>query len=639
MDRILLGLSSLILSLLIFVLLGELEIIPYKIIEFSVPLSVNSKPIGYFSEVSNKVQKQPANNLLWFTARKSDLIYSQDTVLTQDFSHAKLNLDNNTSIQLGENTLVVINIIQQEKDKLEVELSQGQIMARNGNSPLQMTHKQKKWRLNIQKNSEVSVQKQTDDSFEFEISKGSASIQSKDSKPIQLNNDQKVVLHEDHIQTYKISQNLQWVTESKTEYGDLFPIPTQLEWKGSAKNIEIYHDQNPKKIYPLQSDQNSLVLPLQAGVYKLTLVSDNEQSKSLNLTIRKVPEVNYYAPLPRERFTHQQKTIFSWTSIPQAKKYVIQFSQSPDFLSEVEEISSPLSYHEGLPQMKGRIYWRVKVITNENAEFFGQEKRLFFTLDNALSPPQLNTPKINPRIPANEKPKENKEGKKNKLNDNAWNFIFDLILPKMFAEEPLQDHSEKSEKQFTSDKKIIILNWLPVAAATHYYIEISQEESFKAPIVSQKVQTSFYEWDISTLSIEKNTPFFWRVAAGGDNDMMGLFSEVSSFNLNSLLKNEHKNQNNVKLKVVKVATPKPQPMDLPETPKIEKPTQEVFPSKGIKNITALFFSTDTQFQEQQTQNDFFSRLKGFSKSSINLESQWEMESKSIFLFYADYTSS
>ena len=115
MDRKLLWGASLLLVIEIIVLMADVDLIRLPGLSFNTS-APKSKELGRLTYRRSMVRKKSVDSLVWQETQNQDALYQHDRVLTLDQSEAQLELADDVKIHLYENTLVVIEPPEDNKE-------------------------------------------------------------------------------------------------------------------------------------------------------------------------------------------------------------------------------------------------------------------------------------------------------------------------------------------------------------------------------------------------------------------------------------------------------------------------------------------------------------------------------------------
>src|SRR5690606_37654201 len=114
-DRVILSGSTVVLLLLSYLLYDD---------SLLFPKDTNSEPpIGVISSSANDVRRKNTGNFVWLPGNKKDQIYNRDSIFTGDGSQASIQLNDGSTIQIKENSLVNLNL---KNGQMQLDLRFGQ---------------------------------------------------------------------------------------------------------------------------------------------------------------------------------------------------------------------------------------------------------------------------------------------------------------------------------------------------------------------------------------------------------------------------------------------------------------------------------------------------------------------------------
>jgi hypothetical protein len=296
-----------------------------------------------------------------------------------------------------------------------------------------------------------------------------------------------------------------------------------LSWQGRADSMRLLNSHHDLQTLPLKEQDHEIQLHLEAGTYYLNLYAGKSVSRTLTLQVWPAEKIVYFSPLNRDRSDINHTTLFSWSPLPSARSFEVQFfaeSQEGQALS-----SQPVkgSYARLTAPQQGLLYWQVQGRDSEGFVIPAYYRNLFFAVDGPLAAPRLKEPEWQTplRQPSQEAPKKNsrKAKPKNAFFPTSLKKVWDQILPMAWAE----DSAMTSQLTTTNGVRF---SWYPVPEADHYVVEISDSAQFESPIVTETVNDEHFDWSGFVPKV-----YFWRVAAGQRNGKMGLFSESARVDL------------------------------------------------------------------------------------------------------------
>lgn len=635
MDKKLLAGAFTLLLFEILFLLGDLNLLPFKIFNFN-PSTNSYEIIGQVSDTKQNVRKKSQDSVMWETTNSSDPIHAYDSILTLSKSAAKIKLKGDINIQLHENTLIVMEPTEKDEDnEFRLKFTRGHLRSKSDDN---FKFGAGSWTIQAHKGSDLSLRKNNDGQLEMEVVRGTVELENKvNNKKIKANKQRITLSNQDITSLNQISQDLLW------EYSKDIRLYThkdsewfQLKWQGQAQKIEFIHPNGTSQSLKTLETDNSHLVHLNKGTSYFTLFNSDGVSKKLAVHVWPAESVQYFSPLPRTRVETNTQETFSWSSIKQAKNYFIEFSDTPNFSHSTNLIPAEKNIQASILQEEGSFYWRIIGIDEEGFPIPAQYYYPIHSVKNPLAAPQLEAPKF--RNPASDKQKKKPTSKKE--SKTSFIKLLDLLFPKAYAQE-------------TANKKNnLVFKWQQVPQADFYIIEISHHPDFENPSLIKKVNTNEFIWSDFSSDI-----YYWRVAAGQSNGRKGLFSEPAQINLKNI-ENEAAGEITPGVELVKAApTPKSAPAPVAPTPvaieskaittqitspPLVTPADEMIPEpiylsdKDTHWTTELWTLMPYYYFTQTTGSELDASLTGFTTPFVGLRFNAPMRYNGSFVFQVEW---
>ena len=511
MDRTLVTGAILLLFLEVGLLLAGLDDVPAwrKTSAFT---SGQVRPIGQMKHTESHVRRRPRASLVWEESRPQDQLFEFDSILTLSGSTAQIQFNTQTTLNIDENTLVVLEESPDRDDgSLRVRFSRGTVRSANPSHALRFDSDE--WSLTAEKGSVVNLVSLNDGRIDLEIKAGQATLNSGE-KEYEISGGERLIIRDTKIEERKrLDEALSWNAGLPSRiYSRVFPVETDIKWHGNAKQVQLIKpDKSIETITLNENTSHSLKLSLNPGTYLVSLLNGDHISEAHPIQVRAAPLFRYFSPLPRNRVRSGVESIFSWEPSLFATHYRLELSTDPSFSSGIQSwiVNTPRVTTK--IEAEGAYYWRVIGLDDEQTPI--PEPRVYplYVIPDPLQSPELKAPTIRrPATPEKEKPRSKRE---------KTSLLWNLLFPAAWAKT---DDASDFEAVFS---------WSTVDGADHYIIEISESPGFEEPIVIQRVTEPQFIWRNFKKGI-----YFWRVAAGqsGNFDRLGLFSPIAVANLENL---------------------------------------------------------------------------------------------------------
>ena len=508
--------------------------------------SNNKQIIGHMIQKRENVKRKGADSIIWEDSNPNDTLYRYDSVLTLDNSTAQLNLEGDVKLQIHENTLVMLEPIEQNsEDSLRVRFYKGQLRSRNSGQRLSVGSGE--WTVEAKPGTDLSLRALEGERVELEINKGEVHLENKVSGETKvIENGKKLTLSQESIETVQsVSPELKIETPHESRiYSHTFPLQVAVTWKGPARFLRLIKPNHEEIRQPVSlsdpADKPPVAfLQLDPGTYSLALEDERGfVSSSSTLEIVPAPKIRYLNPLPRDRINLETNYLFSWYPAENVDRYEVRINNDHD---EPLKKESALPYANVQAPHSGEFSWSIYAYDSDGfviPPFYSLP--VYFT-PNPLAAPRLNLPMAEPepRAPAQESDEENKQKAerphrpdgaqidyKNIKYKNLEGHLTPTLLTRFIAKvfELLIPNAQAEVRKQAS------FSWFSVEGADFYTIEISSKADFLKPEVIKKVKRPEFVW-----TDFKEEVYYWRVAAGTKDGRMGLFSEAAKFDIKTLI--------------------------------------------------------------------------------------------------------
>lgn len=576
-----------------------------------------AQKIGLLINKKQNVKRRSHGSIVWEDSQESDNLMIYDSVLTLENSSAQLKLKDDVQINLHENTLIVLEPSEHDKnDSLRIRFNYGDFSSQNRKQRMQVGSGE--FLIDAKPGTNLNLKSIAGDKVEVEISSGAIDIIKKNSpqEVKTIENGTRFTIDKNTItDTQKISDSLKFSMRAEERiYTHEFPIQFRLRWQGDAKEIRIVGP-DKKPFYINVKNEKEHALELTQGSHYLTLINDTQISSEVALRVLQAPRIRYTAPLPRDRFELGSHILFSWLPAEGALKYEVELTNP---LGERERLPAQINIHEGAPQIEGPVQMRVWAEDEAGFKIPPHYKLQLYFIRDPFAPPKLIVP------PKNAAPNSDDQSFIPKKSGAHW--LYSLIFGELAqADEP--------STQKTKIVRKIIFGWEPIQGADFYNIEISSEKDFAKPEVMRTVKENSFHWS----EYSKQT-YYWRVAAGADSGRMGLFSEAATVNLSKVdsLK-EGEISPGVLLVITEIHEPPPVQTILSSPPDTTAPATLPAPlATQESNKWQHTLALNLQHLNYSFKGDVSATLTGFANFSFTEESHCIFNDQSTLTFFGHY---
>ena len=351
----------------------------------------NVQSVGTITIKNNTVQRRIADRVLWDRLIVESPVYLGDIIRVAELSAATLNIEDQ-HIDIGENTLIRIQLASDGSGALQIELTEGSLgvttVAGGGGLQLNLMGRVIETgagtALTAAAGKDGIALQVTDGKAVFIEEGGSREIVSGTMIALDAGGT------EQRIPSAVVTQ-----PRPNARYVKSTPQPLSVGFTWNRVNLqpqdtlrlEIAADRNFSRI--VQSVQNlvsSAEISLEAGLWNWRLSHEGTILSSGRLTVVEAENLSLLSPARGSLFRYrdeQPSLRFQWSEIEEASQYVIEIAATPDFANPriTRQIAAPFFVDSSFTE--GTWYWRVRPVFSSayeggasfsNASFFRIEQ-------------------------------------------------------------------------------------------------------------------------------------------------------------------------------------------------------------------------------------------------------------------------
>lgn len=337
--------------------------------------SGDGKQIGILRIKNNVAQRKYNEQVIWEDLGNNIPVFNNDSIRTGDLSAATIILNGGTEIELDENSMIVLNL---SEDQMDINFISGSIQAKQTKSAegsgetLALSIKSKDKTIKIE-DSDIQLDKGDSEELSVVVKRGEASIQTADGQKQKIGKDERASLSsEGKIEIKKIVLR----PTAPASGANLFPENGRqgiaFSWVATGNNepvtLEVSNRRNfARPVVKRTVRNNSVGTTLNSGIYYWRISSRNPQTKNLEfsetrkLTITQNAPLRLHAPVNGKRFEYVNDAPlvnFSWSKNELASTYKIEVARDRNFGSvlssrEVQGTGTSLQLEAG------NYFWRV----------------------------------------------------------------------------------------------------------------------------------------------------------------------------------------------------------------------------------------------------------------------------------------
>ncbi len=547
---------------------------------------VQTPSIAHLDNANRIVKRKPAHLPAWYPASDKERLNTKDQVFTDFNSSARLAFDDNTVVELDQNTLIVV---ERDETKTSLNLIHGDVVARTspGNTTFELKAGNTRTVISREK-SEIRLTRKKTGQVSVAVTSGKAQIISAD-KSLNLEKSQQTEVSQDG--KVGAAQDIPVILELPEHLTRLFftgsSTVINFRWKVSqnvSKRLEIAFDAEFSNILLTKdikdASTSQIEIPgINEGTYYWRIITTRpedptSQTSQISATSRfdlfqeRPPTIiwppeGYTIGLVATEGKANPSLAFDWQAQYPKEHYKLQIATDSGFksvLSTFDTKSPPFVEPSLLTPKKvkaGTFFWRVGFLLN-NVMVWSHPASFKILLPPEQTPPPSAQPKELTPTPTEDAIKEpspaessitpppaNEEPKKEAppvLPPPKLKKQYRLVPKSQGAHKPL--NKSKNQKIFLYlmpflehlDKlfedhaygenppaSVSVINWDPIPSATGYHVVVSTNEDFSKPLVDRAVQDPFFEFSPPGPGL-----FYLKVATINEKGVEGPFSSASS---------------------------------------------------------------------------------------------------------------
>lgn len=334
----------------------------------------NEPPIGMIAKSDNDVRRKNSDNFIWIPGNKKDEVYNKDSIFTGDKSQAAIVLNDGSTIQIQENSLVNLNM---KNGQMQLDLRFGQFSG-NGNTPIHIKTGNEEYTIQG-KDAKFEINRSQSGALDVKILSGDAEISGKNGRQNLKSNESLQISHKG-IEKGQADAKIRLITKNDTYlYRAADKMPVSFEWEGHGPigqyEIEISKTEDFKKPSVLRSTAEQKIGvrdSLKEGPYFWRVKGLDIRRKLLVTSAAQKFYLSYLLPPqvlePANKGTIkvdalngpdglQANTKVIWQGDPRHTAYHWQLSTTDDFKEIVAEKSALTAKELTTPHLRSGLYF------------------------------------------------------------------------------------------------------------------------------------------------------------------------------------------------------------------------------------------------------------------------------------------
>ncbi len=364
--------------------------------------------VGTLTFKNKNIERKYDADSIWEKIDSGLLIRNRDTIRSGEFSDAVLTLTDKTKISINENSMIYVDITDNEIN-LNFAYGSMSLSKKSDGSSSEITLKIKSGNNTVEvKDSDIVLEKKGKDELSVQVNKGTAKFSSNGQEK-EIKENESANFNGKEISVSEINLNLLSPEDAKIISEQTETIPVTFSWSTKNANqlrLEIAYDSVFKKVYKVFTiENNSMTASLLPGTYYWRISSEKNTNnkterefsnfRKLTLHQNSLPEI--LSPKNNQVFSFSSVTPiipFNWKRVSLAKNYKLEISKNSRFTEIIKSLQTSQTFIRLDNLAAGTYYARViaEPITND----FKQQKSesIYFSLEKKqeLDAPILISP-------------------------------------------------------------------------------------------------------------------------------------------------------------------------------------------------------------------------------------------------------
>ncbi|MBP7735664.1 MAG: FecR domain-containing protein [Spirochaetes bacterium] len=421
--------------------------------------------IGVLTFKQRSAERRFAEEVLWETIERNSKVYNCDYLRTTEDSGAVVRLKDNSNIEIGENTLILVCYSDQG---VQIGLDQGSIAARRTSGSREMKITSGNASVKIKKG--VLSMNKSKEGIDLSVSSGKADLTVEGKKEeVDSGSAARVTGNKATIDKIGARQVAPEINQYYVTAGKDQAVTFTWETEGAQQVLlQVSKDRSFATIAGKTGGAGkSAALNLPAGTYYWRLIDgQGKAGPARKFSIVSDRPALAVSPAAGQQFLYREKKpyiVFKWKESPSASSYTVDIAKDPSFKDTALSLPSDKDSIATNALSSGTYFWRVRSL-------YG------FSADAAL----VSQPQQFIISPAGE-----------------------LSAPEQFLPGNGETPSDLSFESGTA-----LFNWQEVRDYASYDFRIARDRDFKDVVYQKKVPANYHK---PKLSLPKGT-YYWSVS-------------------------------------------------------------------------------------------------------------------------------
>ncbi|MDR0643470.1 MAG: FecR domain-containing protein [Treponema sp.] len=462
----------------------------------------NESPIGYILFKNRIAQRRFGDRTAWTSLKNNSPVYNKDIIHTADLSEAVIVFPSGDRIELGENSLVQVQLT---KDGTRLELTGGNINVQSAEES-SLTLVSAGVEVKVEASSFISAGADTKAGFNMQVVEGAADVTTAEGerRNAEAGTAMSVtsageVARRPSVAVLQPRPNVRMVNQNNA------PVPFTFSWRTTdfseteRVRLEIARDSRFTRLtngFDLENSVTNQIVELATGTWYWRIYPSEgtvgvDATASGKIVIIAVPSLTAVSPAAGKIFTYKTNPPsirFNWeASAATDVSYEFLISDNPQMSNPVYamNVTGNSILYSGLTE--GAWYWQVRPVFPDG-----------FDVENILSTTRPQPFRVE-RIMA-------------------------LNVPELLS--PADGNTLTAE----SGGNDLFFSWKNEPEAASYTVQISASRDMSNPIISRQTRDNFFMYSPRENVLQEGQ-YFWRISYKDNDGLIAPVSPVRAFTI------------------------------------------------------------------------------------------------------------
>lgn len=333
----------------------------------------DAREIGKITYKKRVSQRKYGNQVIWEDVENNTPVYINDSIRTSDLSEAVVRLQDGTSIELDENSMI---LLAESSGSININFAQGTMYARRAAvaDPNAATVNITSGEATVSiEQSDVKLSQSEDKQLNLTVSRGTAVLKTESEEKVLTQNQNAVLLKDAKVaQVREIALRLVSPEPNRYFISPERTLPVSFAWEATGDAKDVYFELSRDRSFTAVVSRKRAAAPnaieaVAGGEYYWRLKAEDAAGKPQFSETRRFSvlvdrPVQLVYPPSNETFsfvTRPPMINFRWGKNDIASKYTLEIAKDQSFTQPVSSVSTSLT-GLGIDTLPlGTYYWRV----------------------------------------------------------------------------------------------------------------------------------------------------------------------------------------------------------------------------------------------------------------------------------------